>query len=70
MGKTLILNSANVVAGSNNSKFQYNFPNGGYVFKEDVIALQAVSMYFSAYNITKAYNNTTYSYTWVHELNR
>lgn len=65
MGKTLILNSSNVIAGSNNSKFLYDFPNGGYTFKQDLIALQSISMYFSAFNITVAYNNNTFSYIWV-----
>jgi len=48
--KTLILNSENVVAGSNNSKFIYNFPQGGYTFTAgDVIAIQEIAMYFSAF---------------------
>lgn len=63
--KTLILNSNNVVAGTNNSVFQYNFPNGGYNFNEDLIAVQEIAMYFSAFNISAFYNNTTYSYIWV-----
>jgi hypothetical protein len=65
MGKTLILNSSNVIAGSNNSRFQYNFPNGGYTFKQDIIAIQSISMYFSAFNITTIYNNNSFSYKWI-----
>jgi hypothetical protein len=65
MGKTLILNSSNVVAGSGNSKFLYNFPNGGYTFKDDIIALQSISMYFSSFNITTSYNNNSFSYIWI-----
>jgi len=65
MGKTLILNSSNVVSGSNNSKFLYNFPNGGYTFKNDIIALQSIAMYFSSFNITTAYNNNSFSYIWI-----
>jgi len=63
--KTLILNSNNVVSGTNNSVFQYNFPQGGYTFKEDLIAVQEISMFFSAFNVSAFYNNTTYSYIWV-----
>lgn len=63
--KTLILNSNNVVAGSNNAKFTYNFPQGGYVFKDDLIAIQEISMYFSAFNISTNYNNKSFSYIWV-----
>jgi hypothetical protein len=63
--RTLILNSSNVVAGSNNSKFLYSFPQGGYVFKDDLIAIQEISMYFSTFNITTAYNNNSFSYIWI-----
>lgn len=63
--KTLILNSNNVVPNSNNSKYIYNFPQGGYTFNEDLIAVQEIAMYFSAFNITKAYNNNSFSYIWI-----
>jgi len=63
--KTLILNSSNVVEGSNNSKFRYLFPNGGYNFKDDFIAVQELAMYFSTFNITAEYGNNTFSYIWV-----
>lgn len=64
--KTLILNAENVVEGSSNSKFVYNFPQGGYTFGDgDVIAIQEIAMYFSAFNITTAYNNNSFSYIWI-----
>ena len=63
--KTIILNSGNVVNDGTNSKFLYNFPNGGYTFKDDLIAVQGISMYFSAFNITTKYNNNSFSYIWV-----
>jgi hypothetical protein len=63
--KTLILNSNNVVFGSNNSKFTYNFPQGGYTFKDDLIAIQEIAQYFSCFNITTNYNNKSFSYIWV-----
>jgi hypothetical protein len=64
--KTLILNGNDVVAGSGNSKFIYNFPQGGYTFVDgDVIAIQEIAMYFSAFNITTQYNNKSFSYIWV-----
>ena len=59
--RTLILNSNGVVVGSNNSKFVYTFPNGGYTFKDDAIALQELAMYFSSFNITTTYNNKSFS---------
>ena len=63
--KTLILNSGNVVNDGTNSKFIYTFPNGGYTFKDDLIAVQEISMYFSAFNITTTYNNNSFSYIWI-----
>jgi hypothetical protein len=63
--KTLILNSGNVVPNSNNSKYIYNFPQGGYTFNDDLIAVQEIAMYFSAFNITTAYNNNSFSYIWI-----
>lgn len=63
--KTLILSSNNVVYGSNNSKFTYNFPQGGYEFKNDLIAIQEIAQYFSCFNITVNYNNNSFSYIWV-----
>jgi len=63
--KTLILNSANVVSGSNNTIFKYQFPNGGYNFKDDFIAVQEVSLYFSAFNLTISYTNNVFSYIWI-----
>jgi hypothetical protein len=63
--KTLILNSSNVVQDGTNTRFIYTFPNGGYEFKDDYIAVQELSQYFSAFNITSVYNNKSFSYIWV-----
>jgi hypothetical protein len=63
--KTLILNANNVVPNSNNSKFQYEFPQGGYTYKDEVIAIQEIAQYFSTFNITTTYNNNRFSYIWV-----
>ena len=64
MGKTIILNTANKVENSNNTKLVYNFPSGGYSFKNDMIALQSVYQYFSIFNITSDYGNNSFSYVW------
>jgi len=64
MGKTIILNTANIEENSNNTKLVYNFPSGGYSFKNDMIALQSVYQYFSIFNITSDYGNNTFSYVW------
>lgn len=63
--KTLILNQSNIVQGSNNTRFQYNFPQGGYIMKNNQVAVQQLSLYFSVFNITQAYNNNFFSYIWV-----
>jgi hypothetical protein len=65
MPKTIIINSSNIVPSTNNSEFTYNFPNGGVVFRDDLIAIQQVSVFNSVFNITTASNNNTFSYTWV-----
>lgn len=71
--KTLILNASNVVQDGTNAKFVYTFPNGGYEFKDDFIAVAELSQYFSAFNITSVYNNKSFSYIWVdgttHQVN-
>ena len=65
MGKTIILTTANIVENSNNTKLVYNFPSGGYSFKNDMIALQSVYQYFSIFNVTSDYGNNSFSYVWV-----
>ena len=64
MGKTIILTTANIVENSNNTKLVYNFPSGGYSFKNDMIALQSLYQYFSIFNVTSDYGNNTFSYVW------
>ena len=64
MGKTIILNTSNIVENSNNTKLVYNFPSGGFTFKNDMIALLSLYQYFSIFNITSDYGNNTFSYVW------
>jgi hypothetical protein len=65
MPKSILINSSNIVAGTYNSVFEYNFPNGGVVFKDSLVAVQQVSIYNSVFNITANNNNNTLSYQWV-----
>lgn len=66
MTKTLILNSSNIVEGTNNSILQYNFVGGGISLnKGQKIALANLQMYYSTFNITALNNNNSFSYTWV-----
>ena len=64
MGKTIILNTANIEENSNNTKLVYNFPRGGYTYKNDMIAVLSIYQYFSIFNITSDYGNNTFSYVW------
>jgi len=64
MGKTIILTTANIKENSNNTKLVYNFPSGGYTFKNDMIAVLSIYQYFSIFNITSDYGNNTFSYVW------
>lgn len=64
--RTLILNSSNIVQGSNNSTLIYEFVGGGInLVKGQKVALANLQMYYSTFNITSAYNNNTFSYVWV-----
>jgi hypothetical protein len=65
MPKSILINSSNIVANTSNSTFEYNFPQGGVTFRDDLIAVQQVSIYNSVFNITSANNNNTLSYQWV-----
>ena len=62
---TLILNQNNIVENSGNSSFLYNFPQGGYQFKDQFIAVQQISLYNSTFNISSANQNNSFSYIWV-----
>jgi len=62
---TIVLNSTNIVSGSNNSSLTYRFPNS-VTFDDHQIAVQSVSMYYSWANINNTtLNNNAFSYTWV-----
>jgi len=64
--RTRVLNSQNIVAGTNNSQLTYQFPAGAINIEQgDQLALSSVSMYNSVFNITAAQGNNTFKYTWV-----
>lgn len=65
MPRTVILNQNNIVPNSGNSIFEYNFPTGGISFKNELIAVQQISLYQSVFNITQANNNNKFAYQWV-----
>ena len=62
--KTIIINSTNVVAGSNNSRFRYNFVQGGFEIKKgDKLAVASVSVPYSFFNVNATNNNMSFSYS-------
>ena len=64
--RTLILTQKNVIAGSNNTVFEYVFPGGGIQLKEYTkIALASITMYQSTPNISAALGNNAYQYRWI-----
>jgi len=64
--KTLIINSSNVVANTNNSVYRYTFPAGAINFNNgEKLSLGSVQMYYSTFNITSAQNNNQFSYIWI-----
>jgi hypothetical protein len=68
--RTLILNSSNIVAGTNNSVLSYNFIGGGITLKKgQKLALASLQMYYSTFNITAANKNNSFSYVWVNGIN-
>ena len=61
--RPIVLNSTNVVSGSNNSKYRFRFASTTS-FKNDQIALSNINIYFSWFNITSQYNNNFFQYIW------
>jgi hypothetical protein len=64
--RTLILNSDNIVEGTNNSILSYEFAGGNINLKKgQKVALANLQMYYSTFNITALNNNNSFSYVWV-----
>ncbi len=61
--KIIVLNQKNIIPDGQNNKLIYKFPNS-VQFKDNFIAVSSVSMYYSWFNITQAYINNTFTYTW------
>ena len=60
--RTVILTSSNIV-GTGNNTLEYNFPTTA-TFKNDYIAVASVSLYYSWFNISQAFDNNTFIYEW------
>jgi hypothetical protein len=61
---TMILNSSNVVANSNNTQFRYNFINGAFRIEDgSTMCISNIVMPYAWFNISKFYGNNTFSFT-------
>lgn len=61
MAFTLCLNSTNVVSGSNNTGFRYNFIGGNFRAEGMEICISALTIPYAWYNVSSAYGNNTFS---------
>jgi len=57
----MCLNSSNLVQGSNNCTFKYNFIGGNFTVKDCEICISTASIPYAFYNITQAYGNNLFS---------
>jgi hypothetical protein len=64
---TIITLTSNDIANRNlgNNRLVYQFQQGGVSFQNNEIALGTLQLYYSWFNITSAYRNNQYSYTWI-----
>lgn len=61
MAFALVLNSSNVVSGSYNTRYQYNFIGGGFRADNMEICISSASIPYAWYNISASYGNNTFS---------
>lgn len=61
MSFTLCLNSSNVVSGSNNTAYQYNFIGGNFRTDDCEICISQSTIPYAWYNISSSYGNNTFS---------
>ena len=63
MSSNIILNRLNI-QNEDNNKLTYKFPSNVTFKKDDTIALNHFSIYFSWFNISSKYNNNFFQYKW------
>jgi hypothetical protein len=58
----LVMNSNNVIAGSNNSRYSYTFINNNLTLLDEAeICISNITLPYSFYNVTIAYNNRSFN---------
>jgi len=66
MSNVLVMNSSNLVQGTNNSTYQYNFISGSFIIPDNAeICISNMTIPYSWYNVNaQYYNNASFQYTW------
>lgn len=61
----LVMNSNNVIAGSNNSRYAYTFINNNLTLLDEAeICISNITLPYSFYNVTTAYNNRSFTFSY------
>lgn len=63
MSFILSLNSSDVVRGSNNSQFKYDFISGNFPAKDLEMCVGSITMPYSFFNVSSFYQNKTLQYS-------
>jgi hypothetical protein len=63
MAFTLCLNSSNVVSGSNNTSYKYNFLGGNFKAENYELCVGSITIPYAWYNVSSYYANNTFSIT-------
>lgn len=61
---SLVLNNSNVVANSNNSRYQYNFIGGNFKTKNARMCVSQVTVPYSWFNISSQWVNQQFDFIW------
>ena len=61
---SLVLNNSNVVANSNNSRYQYNFIGGNFKTKNARMCVSQVTVPYSWFNISTQWVNQSFIFGW------
>jgi hypothetical protein len=61
---SLVLNNSNVVANSNNSRYQYNFIGGNFKTKNARMCVSQVTVPYSWFNISPQWTNQQLIFGW------
>jgi hypothetical protein len=60
----LIFSQSNLVSGTNNSLYRFQFARGINLPKGSKVGVGRLSLYYSWFNITSSYNNNAFSIIW------